>query len=85
MRWWPWTTRLRLLYAYENDKQQFDEMIPEAYRPALSYHHPKVVSIPSFSFATPVAQMGATGKRRMLFYEDQAGASRYAARDDQER
>ena len=46
-----------LLYAAENGIQQFDEMIPEQYRPALSYRHPKVVSIPSFSFATPVAQM----------------------------
>ena len=46
-----------LLYAAENNVQQFDEMIPEPYRPALSHRHPKVVSIPSFSFATPVAQM----------------------------
>ena len=46
-----------LLYAAENDLRQFDEMIPEAYRPALSHRHPKVVSIPSFSFATPVEQM----------------------------
>ena len=46
-----------LLYAAENNIQQFDEMIPEPYRAALSYRHPTVVSIPSFSFATPVAQM----------------------------
>ena len=46
-----------LLYAAENGVQQFDEMIPERYRPALAYRHPKVVSIPSFSFATPVTQM----------------------------
>ena len=46
-----------LLYAAENGIEQFDEMIPEEYRPALSHRHPEVVSVPSFSFATPVEQM----------------------------
>ncbi|MGD1893347.1 MAG: L-alanine-DL-glutamate epimerase [Cyclobacteriaceae bacterium] len=46
-----------LLYAYENGINDFDTLIPEEYRPALSHHHDKVVSVPSFSFATPVSQM----------------------------
>jgi L-alanine-DL-glutamate epimerase-like enolase superfamily enzyme len=46
-----------LLYAYENGISDFDTLIPEEYRPALSHRHDKVVSVPSFSFATPVSQM----------------------------
>ena len=62
-----------LLYAYENNKLQFDEMIPEAYRPALSHHHPKVVSIPSFSFATPVSQMEQLAKEGYFFMKIKLG------------
>nr|WKN36898.1 L-alanine-DL-glutamate epimerase [Tunicatimonas sp. TK19036] len=46
-----------LLYAYENGISDFDSLIPEAYRPALSHQHDKVVSVPAFSYATPVKQM----------------------------
>jgi L-alanine-DL-glutamate epimerase-like enolase superfamily enzyme len=38
-----------LLYAAENNIEQFDEMIPEAFRQGLSHRHNKVASIPSFS------------------------------------
>lgn len=38
-----------LLYAAENSMKSFDEMIPAAYKPSLSYRHDKVASIPSFS------------------------------------
>lgn len=41
-----------LLYAQENGMKQFDEMVPAAYRPGLSYRHEKVASIPSFSVGT---------------------------------
>ena len=41
-----------LLYAQENSMKQFDEMVPAAYRPGLSYRHEKVASIPSFSVGT---------------------------------
>ena len=41
-----------LLYAAENKMNQFDELIPQAYRPGLSYRHDKVASIPSFSVGT---------------------------------
>ncbi|CAG4995132.1 hypothetical protein DYBT9275_01557 [Dyadobacter sp. CECT 9275] len=41
-----------LLYAAENKMGQFDELIPAAYRPGLSYRHNKVASIPSFSVGT---------------------------------
>jgi L-alanine-DL-glutamate epimerase-like enolase superfamily enzyme len=41
-----------LLYAHENDLSKFDDLIPAAYRPGLSYRHEKVASIPSFSVGT---------------------------------
>lgn len=41
-----------LLYAAENNLHQFDEMIPVAYQPGLSYRHTKVGSMPSFSVGT---------------------------------
>lgn len=41
-----------LLYAKENNIDQFDKLIPAAYQPGLSYKHEKVASIPSFSVGT---------------------------------
>ena len=41
-----------LLYAAENKINSFDEMIPVAYKPSLSYRHEKVASIPSFAVGT---------------------------------
>ncbi|MEO6288003.1 MAG: enolase C-terminal domain-like protein [Dyadobacter sp.] len=41
-----------LLFAQENNITKFDDLIPEAYRPGLSYRHEKVASIPSFSVGT---------------------------------
>ncbi|GAB3329713.1 hypothetical protein GCM10027299_33500 [Larkinella ripae] len=41
-----------LLYAQENKMARFDDMIPAAYKPGLSYRHSKVASIPSFSVGT---------------------------------
>jgi len=46
-----------VLFARENGLTTFDEMIPEAYRPALSSHHAKCASIPLFSYKVPVAEI----------------------------
>ncbi len=62
-----------LLYAYENGLEQFDEMIPTEYRPALSHRHPKVVSVPSFSFATPVTQMKQLADEGYFFMKIKLG------------
>ena len=43
-----------LLYAAENKINKFDDMIPDAYKPGLSYRHSKVASIPAFSVGTKV-------------------------------
>lgn len=48
-----------LLYARENNFKTFDEMIPHAYRPGLSYRHEKVASMPSFGVGTNVEKIKA--------------------------
>ena len=46
-----------LLYAAENGITTFDGLIPAAYRPALSYRHDKVASIPLMAYAIPVSEI----------------------------
>ena len=46
-----------VLFAKENGLKSFDEMIPDAYRPALSCHHAKCASIPLFSYKVPVGEI----------------------------
>lgn len=46
-----------LLYAAENKINKFDDMIPDAYKPGLSYRHDKVASIPAFSVGTSVKKI----------------------------
>ena len=43
-----------LLYAEEHGISDFDELIPEPYRPGLSYEHERVASMPSFGYASTV-------------------------------
>ena len=46
-----------LLYAAENDIADFDQLIPEAYRPALSHHHRQVASIPLMAYNIPISEI----------------------------
>ncbi len=46
-----------LLYAHEHGIDNFDEMIPEAYKPGLSARHDKVASIPSFATGTSIDKL----------------------------
>jgi len=48
-----------LLYAAENNINNFDDMIPAAYKPCLSYKHSRVASIPSFSVGTAIEKIKA--------------------------
>src|SRR5688572_15536163 len=48
-----------LLYAAENNINRFDDFIPDAYKPGLSYRQDKVASIPSFAVGTDVAKIKA--------------------------
>lgn len=46
-----------LLYARENGIMDFDGMIPEEYKPALSHHHEKVASIPLMAYSIPISEV----------------------------
>jgi L-alanine-DL-glutamate epimerase-like enolase superfamily enzyme len=46
-----------IMYARENKIKTFDQMIPAAYKPGLSFRHDKVASMPSFSAGTDVAKI----------------------------
>ncbi len=48
-----------LLYAKENNISTFDELIPSAYKPGLSYKHNKVASMPAFSVGAKVENIKA--------------------------
>lgn len=48
---------LWMLYAAENGIKNFDDMIPEKYRPALSQHHKIVASIPLMAYTIPVTEI----------------------------
>ena len=52
-----------LLYARENGITTFDDLIPEAFRPALSHKHDKVAGIPLMSYTVPIGEIkAATGE-----------------------
>lgn len=46
-----------MLYARENGYTNFDQLIPKAYRPALSSKHSKVASIPLMAYNIPIAEI----------------------------
>jgi len=50
-----------LLYAKENGISSFDDLIPSAYKPALSHRHEKVAGIPLMAYTIPIEEIkGAT-------------------------
>ncbi len=46
-----------LLYATENGITNFDDLIPEKYKPALAHHHDKVAAIPLMAYNIPVEEI----------------------------
>jgi L-alanine-DL-glutamate epimerase-like enolase superfamily enzyme len=46
-----------LLYAKENGFRTFDEMIPAAYQPALSYRHTEAAAIPLMAYNIPISEI----------------------------
>ena len=46
-----------MLYAKENGYNNFDQLIPKAYRPALSHKHDKVASIPLMAYNIPIDEI----------------------------
>ena len=64
---------LWVLFARENGLASFDEMIPEAYRPALAARHAKCASIPLFSYNVPVAEIRAAAEAGSFFMKVKIG------------
>jgi len=46
-----------LLYAQKHGIQNFDDLIPCAYQPALSHHHKQVASIPLMAYTIPISEI----------------------------
>ena len=46
-----------LLYAAENGIDNFDALIPDVYRPALSHHNKQVASIPLMAYSVPISEL----------------------------
>lgn len=63
------------LYFHHNKFKNFDDMVPEAYRPGLSHRHSKVASIPSFSVGTPVSEIKAAADQGYFIMKLKTGSS----------
>ena len=77
-----------LLYAAENGINSFDEMIPEANRPALSFQHKQVASIPVIAYSTPVSEIQEAVGEGSFFLKiklGQPGPQKEMLRKDMER
>ncbi len=63
------------LYFDHNKVKNFDELIPDAYKPGLSHRHTKVASIPSFSVGTPVATIKEAADQGYFIMKLKTGSS----------
>lgn len=64
-----------LLYAAENNIKTFDDMIPAAYKPGLSYRHTKVGSMPSFSVGTAANKLKAAADEGYFIMKIKIGSA----------
>jgi L-alanine-DL-glutamate epimerase-like enolase superfamily enzyme len=64
-----------LVYAAENKINSFDEMIPAAYKPGLSYHHDKVASIPSFPVGSKIEDIKAAAEKGHFIMKLKTGSA----------
>ncbi|UCH61778.1 MAG: L-alanine-DL-glutamate epimerase [Fidelibacterota bacterium] len=62
-----------LLYARENGIGNFDDMVPAAYRPALSHHHQQVASIPLMAYAIPISEIKEAAEQGYFFMKIKIG------------
>lgn len=62
-----------LLYAAENGIDNFDNLIPPAYRPVLAHRHAKVASIPLMAYAIPVEEIQAAVAAGYFFMKIKIG------------
>ena len=62
-----------LVYAAENGIETFDDMIPEEFKPALSYHHEKVASIPLMAYTIPIQEIKEAADQGYFFMKIKIG------------
>jgi L-alanine-DL-glutamate epimerase-like enolase superfamily enzyme len=62
-----------LLYAAENSISNFDDLIPEAFKPALSHHHKSIASIPLMAYTIPVSEIKAAADQGYFFMKIKIG------------
>jgi L-alanine-DL-glutamate epimerase-like enolase superfamily enzyme len=62
-----------LLHARENGIDNFDDLIPEAYRPALSHHHKQVASIPLMAYTVPISEIEEAVEEGYFFMKIKIG------------
>lgn len=62
-----------LLYAAENGINNFDDLIPPEYRPALSHHHDSVASIPLMAYNVPISEITRAASDGYFFLKIKIG------------
>ena len=62
-----------LLYARERGIINFDDMVPAAYKSALSYHHKQVASIPLMSYSVPIEEIKNAAEQGYFFMKIKIG------------
>lgn len=62
-----------ILYAKENGMKSFDELIPAAYKPALSHRHNKVAGIPLMAYTIPIEEIKAATDQGYFFMKIKIG------------
>jgi L-alanine-DL-glutamate epimerase-like enolase superfamily enzyme len=62
-----------ILYAKENGLKSFDELIPAAYKPALSHRHNKVAGIPLMAYTIPIDEIKAATDQGYFFMKIKIG------------
>jgi L-alanine-DL-glutamate epimerase-like enolase superfamily enzyme len=62
-----------LLYAQENGITNFDDLIPTAYKPALSHHHKQVASIPLMAYSIPIEEIVEAVEQGYFFMKIKIG------------
>jgi len=62
-----------LLHARENGITSFDNLIPSAYKPALSQHHDTLASVPLMAYTIPVAEIRQAVEQGYFFMKIKIG------------
>lgn len=63
-----------ILYARERGIEDFDNLIPAAYRPALAHRHRKVASIPAVGYAAPMSELEELARQGYFIMKIKIGA-----------